>query len=668
MEAPTLAGIHAEQSLERRALPSWLAHLVAWLLLTALTVGHRRLDPSAGTPRTPPALDVVHVVYATLAAWATWTFTRVHVALVTPRSEQPASAAFGRWALLAAMHVVASYLLLHGDVARRSALLARSVGGPRGAWGVGIAFVIGAACVGYVHVQAAVARRGKVFAAASLVVGLVLAVASLSLSPTVYPGVRAASHAAIAAGITWGLAWLVEPQGTSAVDVRSRPGASLARRLRAWGPHAAGGVSLALVLFGGAIYETPALRWSLAREPGCALAPLALRARSLVAGGPSRKAGLTSVPSGPPVAPTMPPLVDDPRPVAVFVTIDALRADVVQSRRHDAQLPTLARLRDTSVSFSNARTVAPSTLNTIDALFTSRLVSDMGRIDESDLLDPSAYEGSVRLGDLLAKGGVDTTIVQSAGWLDPTLGFFGATHHVLRPPIDRRAGIARADDVATAMIAALDQEPSGAQLVYTHFLDAHEPYDLAGQDGTPYERYLRELSLVDAALGRIVEALDRPAWASRAVLIVSADHGESFGEHGAHSHATVVYEDAVRVPLLVRAPRLAPSVVAHPVTLLDVAPTLLDVFGLETPGSMRGLTLIGAARGGALPSRLIPIESGIGLQSIVRPDGIKLIADTKSGTFEAYDLSADPDELVDLVAAGRIAPVAREELDAFFAR
>jgi arylsulfatase A-like enzyme len=119
---------------------------------------------------------------------------------------------------------------------------------------------------------------------------------------------------------------------------------------------------------------------------------------------------------------------------------------------------------------------------------------------------------------------------------------------------------------------------------------------------------------------------------------------------------------------MVRAPGLDPSVVAHPVTLLDVAPTLLDLFGLETPGGMRGLTLVGAARGGALPARLIPIESGIGLQAIVRPDGLKLIADTKASTFEAYDLAADPDELVDLVAAGRIPPDARAELDAFFAR
>lgn len=655
-----------------RPLPSWLAHLFAWLLLTALTVAHRRLDPTAGTPRTPASLDLVHVLYAMLAAWLTWAFTHVYVALARSRADRNEPSRIGpftRWVLLAVLVAAVSTLVLQVDVARRSALLARSVGGPRTAWVVGIAFGIGAACVGKVHAQAALARRGKLFAAAGLVAGLVVAVASLSLSPTVYPGMRVAAHAAVATGLAWGLARLVEPRSSG------DPTATVWRgRLPFWrssrlsmAPHVAGAVALALTLTGGAIYETSALRWSLAREPGCAIAPLVLRARTRILPPPAASTR-SSFPSGPPIAPTSPPLVVDRRPVVVFVTVDALRADVVQSRRHDAVLPSLARLRDTSVSFSNARTVAPSTLNTIDALFSGLLVSDLGHADESDLLDPSAYHGSVRVGDLLAAGGVDTTIVQSAGWLDPTLGFFGTTQHVTRPPIDRRAGIAHADDVATALIEALDRDPQGAQLVYTHFLDAHEPYDLAGDEGTPFERYLRELALIDAAIGRILEALDRPAWASRAVLIVSADHGESFGEHGAHSHATVVYEDAIRVPLFVRAPDLAPSVVAQPVTLLDVAPTLLDLFGLETPGGMRGLTLVGAARGGELPARLIPIESGIGLQAIVRPDGLKLIADTKASTFEAYDLMADPDELIDLVAAGRITPDARAELDAFFAR
>ena len=102
--------------------------------------------------------------------------------------------------------------------------------------------------------------------------------------------------------------------------------------------------------------------------------------------------------------------------------------------------------------------------------------------------------------------------------------------------------------------------------------------------------------------------------------------------------------------------------------MLDLAPTILDLFGLSTPGAMRGITLVPALRGEPLPARSIPIESGLGVRALVLADGIKISLDPRTNVSEVYDLGADPGELDDLVVAGRAPPSARSALDAFFAR
>src|SRR5690606_28869099 len=133
--------------------------------------------------------------------------------------------------------------------------------------------------------------------------------------------------------------------------------------------------------------------------------------------------------------------------------------------------------------------------------------------------------------------------------------------------------------------------------------------------------------------------------------IVSSDHGEAFGEHDTWEHTKTLYDEMIRVPLLVRGPGVVPRVIDEPVTLLDLGPTVLDVFRTPIPAAWAGQSLVpllaGATGREAELERPILAE-GRRRRAIVMPDGMKVIVDLRRKLVEAYDLAADPGELDDV--------------------
>src|SRR6185503_12427125 len=116
------------------------------------------------------------------------------------------------------------------------------------------------------------------------------------------------------------------------------------------------------------------------------------------------------------------------------------------------------------------------------------------------------------------------------------------------------------------------------------------------------DRYDAEIAAADAGLGAVVATVRerRP----NAVVIVAADHGEEFAEHGGRYHGTTVYEEQVRVPLVVSAPGLLPPHrVSAPVQLVDLLPTVLAGLQIPRPARVRGADLgpllVGAGAPGA---------------------------------------------------------------------
>jgi arylsulfatase A-like enzyme len=144
-----------------------------------------------------------------------------------------------------------------------------------------------------------------------------------------------------------------------------------------------------------------------------------------------------------------------------------------------------------------------------------------------------------------------------------------------------------------------------------HYLETHSPYFAGNKGDAPFTRYLAEASIVDGYLGRLRKEIVDLGLADRTVIIVAADHGEAFGEHQTWFHAVSVYEELLRVPLLIHVPGVAARRVDTPVTLMDLGPTILDLFGQTTPGSYMGQSLVPFLRGQS-PTLTRPIAAETG--------------------------------------------------------
>ncbi len=155
------------------------------------------------------------------------------------------------------------------------------------------------------------------------------------------------------------------------------------------------------------------------------------------------------------------------------------------------------------------------------------------------------------------------------------------------------------------------EHAGGPFFLFFHLYEPHTPYDpppeLAARAGSAYDG---EISLADQVVGELVAELRRLGLYDRALIVLLSDHGEGLGEHGEEEHGLLLYRETIQVPLLLKLPqgRFAGRSVAAPVQLVDVAPTLHDLLGLERPAGWRGSSLLGFLDSGA-PERRIYSET-----------------------------------------------------------
>ena len=166
------------------------------------------------------------------------------------------------------------------------------------------------------------------------------------------------------------------------------------------------------------------------------------------------------------------------------------------------------------------------------------------------------------------------------------------------------------------------------------------------------DRYDDEIAESDAQIGRILDGLG-PAAAS-SVIVIAADHGEAFGEHGEISHSLFVYDTTLRVPLVMAGLGVPTRTVGSAVSLVDVAPTVLPLLGLARLDS-DGVDLAPTFTGTELPGRDLYAESWAPLLDFgwsplrsLRSGGFKYIEAPRA---ELYETARDPDEAHDLAAA-----------------
>jgi arylsulfatase A-like enzyme len=328
----------------------------------------------------------------------------------------------------------------------------------------------------------------------------------------------------------------------------------------------------------------------------------------------------------------------------LLVTIDALRADHVGAYGYGRPTtPSIDALAREGTTFRHAYTPAPHTSYAIGSLMTGKFLRSVLSLE-------SAAAVTRRPDETLA-GLLRTYGYRTAAFHPPAIFYVDAERFAQLSSrsldfeyakVEFASPELRARQVAEYLTTAPKDKPL---FLWVHLFEPHEPY--LEQPGHHFgdgeiDRYDSEIAAADAGVGAIVASVRaaRPG----AVVIVSADHGEAFGEHGARYHGTTVYEEQVRVPLVVSAPGLvAARTVGETVSLIDVAPTLLAGLSIPLPPRMRGRDLGSLLAGGAEGRGVAFAEVEDGSMLALGDD--RLICEKHAETCALYDVAKDPFEI-----------------------
>ena len=349
----------------------------------------------------------------------------------------------------------------------------------------------------------------------------------------------------------------------------------------------------------------------------------------------------------------------------LVITLDTTRADAVglYGGRGDVT-PNLDALGRAGILFEECYTPVPLTLPAHASLFTGR--DPIGHLVRNNGTYVLGEEERTMAGLFLERGFRTSAVVASftvASKFGLGRGFesFDEDFESDSAFLNFQTEI-EAARVHEKFVRWLDRKPAGPFFSWVHFYDPHFPYrehpDLPGQAATSRELYLGEVRYMDHYLGLIVDALRTRGLYESTVIVVVGDHGEAFGEHGEFGHGIFCYEESLRVPLVVHSPRLFPAArtVRARVGLIDVMPTVLDIFGIQAPGAVQGRSLRPALEGRPLkPRDPLYFESLFGLEENNWAPLTGLIAgDLKYVSLpepELYDLGEDRLERRNLAAA-----------------
>jgi len=352
-------------------------------------------------------------------------------------------------------------------------------------------------------------------------------------------------------------------------------------------------------------------------------------------------------------------------PNILLVTLDTVRADHLGCYGNQAaRTPVIDALAARGARFATGVAHSPITGPSHASILTGLTPLGHGVRNNSDYVLPVSVP---TLPDALAKAGWRTAAFVSGFPLERRFGYdrgfetydaaFPRGNDPRRAPYVERP----ADMTTRAALKWLDEGASSSPapwFLWVHYYDPHSPYEPPAEyadafAGRPYDG---EIAFVDAQLGRLLQRIDERGLTGNTLIVVTADHGESLGEHGEATHGMFVYDSTLLVPWIVAGPGIpagrVPPMVAR---LIDVAPTLLDYAGQRPAGAIEGRSLRPAIDGQPMsdePAYAESLFASIHLRWAPlyawRTSRWKLVDAPRP---ELYDLQADPREQHDRAAA-----------------
>ncbi|MCA9598492.1 MAG: sulfatase-like hydrolase/transferase [Myxococcales bacterium] len=327
----------------------------------------------------------------------------------------------------------------------------------------------------------------------------------------------------------------------------------------------------------------------------------------------------------------------------LLISIDALRADHVGAYGYSRPTtPNIDRLAKSGVVFEHAYCATPHTSYSVTSMMTGKYMRPLllqGAGEDSDTWASLLRTYGYRTGGFYPPAVFFIDPRRFTHFRDTHLGFEYVKTEFLE-------GDARAQQVEGYLLGL---RPDQHVFAWVHLFAPHEPYEAhPGHDfgDRDVDRYDSEIAFADHTVGKLVAAFRKRS--PKGVVIVTADHGEEFGEHGGRYHGSSVYEEQVRVPLVIDAPEvLPPRRISETVQSVDLLPTVLGALDIPRPARMRGRDL------GALLAKKREPEAGLALaeteeQALLAEGPWRLVCQRKVGACRLYDVSTDPKEQRDV--------------------
>lgn len=362
------------------------------------------------------------------------------------------------------------------------------------------------------------------------------------------------------------------------------------------------------------------------------------------------------------------------RPNIILISIDTLRADHLHFLGYQRKTsPFLDELSLRGLNFEWTFATGAQTRISMPAVFTGRYCSELSR-SAADWA--KVYADNVTLAERLTAAGYHTVGVPSHNYFNPSYGLHQGFREWNFSILDRLRAQYEGEQqkpayhktghmVTDEAIRWSDQWAlSGSEqpfFLWLHYFDPHAIYREHAEHNfgkRDVDLYDAEIRYTDAQLERFFRSFELSPLAKSTYIILHSDHGEGFGEHGGKHHGQSLYNEQVRVPLLIVGPGLPPRRVSTPVSLIDVTPTVLELAGVApSPPEPRGASLLKFAAQGDAEHHPVVMEMLADSTHSARNALVewpwKLHYSRDFGRFKLYDLSKDPAEEVDRVESAR---------------
>jgi choline-sulfatase len=341
----------------------------------------------------------------------------------------------------------------------------------------------------------------------------------------------------------------------------------------------------------------------------------------------------------------------------MILSVDCLRADMPWNGYERPIAPTLTKLAEQSTVYTNAYSISSYTAQSVAAILSGRYASTLYR---TGVFFTSYPKANLFFPEVLADNKI-----HSLGWfshmyfgrgkgldqgfdvweLVPGITFDAQTdNHVTSPKM-----------LELGMKILGNPENTRQQFfAWAHFGDPHDVY-VKHAEGPDFgnktrDKYDSEVWFTDLHIGKLLDWAKLQPWWSRTALIITGDHGEAFGEHGQYRHAFEIWENLVRVPLIVYVPGTKPQRITQRRSHIDLAPTVMELLGQAPLPQFLGKSLVPEIEGKEGPHSREPIvlelteDSNNPQRRAIISGDLKLTVRGRGAAYFLYDLANDPGE------------------------